>query len=508
MPILRPTPPAWIGPRSAPLLVLVLAASACLDRTPPLPQPRQAAESPTAGATTADPRATPGTAAGQGRSGEASGTPAAAAPLPDYSLQDDAPLPPSGEVDGIPVGLTRQGHPYRGAPDAPLTVEEFSDYHCPFCARFATEVQPTLLQEYAAAGKVRFVFREFPIISLHPNAAQVAAAALCTGEQSAEAYWRLHDALYRQQGASTDAIDLAGFLSKAAADAGADTAAFAACTGREAALNKRLQASVDRGRALGFDGTPSFIMTVDGLGSYPFVGAQPVERFRAWFDALLAGQAPPAEAPEATAAAPELPFWASPAGLAPDPTRSGRTMGGDAFAGRPDAPLTVMEFTDFQCPPCRDYALNHHPAVAEALVDSGKVFWVVKQRPLPEHAQSAVAAAAAECALAQDRFWPMYTALFQAVERWSVAAPDDALAAVAEDAGLDPAAFRRCLAGREATQAVLTDILEAGGIAPTTPTFLVIEGGRGSLLRGAQKADELIKVLEGWQLTATATPTP
>ncbi len=181
-----------------PLAILValsiagLGTAACAKR---FPAPNAATGSPATAATHAV--ASP---VGSGIGTRVAPTGAGAAPVA-YSVADDPPLPPSGELDGIPVDFTRRGHPYRGAVDAPLTVEEFSDYHCPFCARFALQVQPTLVEEYAASGKVRFVFREYPIISLHPNAAKVSAAALCAGEQGAEAYWKLHDALFAQQGA-------------------------------------------------------------------------------------------------------------------------------------------------------------------------------------------------------------------------------------------------------------------------------------------------------------------
>lgn len=486
----------------AALSVAGLGTGACANR---FPAPNAATGSPATAATHAVASPTGsgiGTRAAPTGAGatSAGATSVGAAPVA-YSLADDPPLPPSGELDGIPVGFTRQGHPYRGAVDAPLTVEEFSDYHCPFCARFALQVQPTLVEEYAASGKVRFVFREYPIVSLHPNAAKVSAAALCAGEQGAEAYWKLHDALFAQQGASTGAVDIDAFLGGLAASLELDRPAFDNCLAADDALARRVQSAVDAGRALGFNGTPSFMITAaDPPAAYAFVGAHPVERYRAWFDALLAGDAPPADP---TAAPPKLPFWASPEGLAPDPALPGSTRAGDAFAGRPDAPLTVVEFTDFQCPPCRDHALDAHPQVTAALVDSGKVRWVVKQRPLPEHPQSTVAAAAAECARAQGRFWPMYGALFAAVDRWSVASPDEALVGVARVAGLDEGTFRTCLAGREAMNAVLTDILEGGDIAPTTPTFLVIDEGRGSILRGERTAEDLIAVLDGWQSGAS-----
>ena len=413
----------------------------------------------------------------------------------DSAVPAGPPRAPEGELDGIPVGFTEDDLPYRGSPDAPIVVEEFSDYHCPFCARFATQTQPTLLERYVATGKVRFVFHEYPIISLHPTADRASVAARCVAEQGAEAYWRMHDALFERQTASTGAADPDAWLAELAVEMGADPNDYAACmtAGRADAIVANSVASTV---ARGYNGTPSFSITVPETGkAYDFIGAQPVEDFSAWFDALLAGDEPPVPP---TPEPPQLPYWASPEGLAPDPDRPGLTMAGNPFRGDADAPMTVIEFTDYQCPPCRAYALDAQPGVDQALVDTGKVRWVIKHLPLPEHPQSRVAAAAAVCAAEQNRYWEMSDQLFERVDEWSIDEPDSVLAELADAAGLDVPAFSTCLSGRRALEPVLTDVQDASGVAGSTPTFLVMVGGVGNMLTGNQSSEAMMKAIEAF----------
>ena len=74
--------------------------------------------------------------------------------------------------EGTPVGFTADGHPFRGKPDAPLTLVEYTDYLCPFCERHVSQTMPTLLEKYVRTGQVKYVVRDFPLVSLHrmPNA--------------------------------------------------------------------------------------------------------------------------------------------------------------------------------------------------------------------------------------------------------------------------------------------------------------------------------------------------
>jgi protein-disulfide isomerase len=395
-------------------------------------------------------------------------------------------------AEGIPVGFTDEGFPYRGDPDAPITVEEFSDLLCPYCGRHATQVQPDLLEQYVASGKVRFVFREFPIPSLHPTAQLGHVATLCVGEQDAEAYWDMHDRLFAAQEAWSGLPDPSAYLAGVAEAVGADMAAYEECvaSGR---MDPVVEAGMAAAQANGFNGTPSFRMVAAGSDeAYQLIGAQPLDRFAEMFDAMLAGEEPPQEP---TQAPPELPYWAKPEGLAPDPDRPNATMAGDYFLGDPEAPLTVVEYTDYQCPSCRRHALETMPAVVEQMIDTGRIFWVVKHLPLPEYPQGTAAAAAAECAADQGAFWEMHDALFETVERWSVEPPDPELVAVAGELGLDTDAFEDCLGGRAALERVMADVSDARDVTQNTPTFVALYGGSGTVIRGAQPADEFISTL-------------
>ena len=74
--------------------------------------------------------------------------------------------------------------PYWAAPDAPVTIIEFSDFQCPFCARFHSETLPHIIENYVDTGQVKFVYRDFPIQNIHPNAVPAAVAAECADEQA------------------------------------------------------------------------------------------------------------------------------------------------------------------------------------------------------------------------------------------------------------------------------------------------------------------------------------
>ena len=95
-----------------------------------------------------------------------------------------------GVYGDLPAGFTEEGFPYRGDPGAPIVLEEFSDYLCPFCGRHFTETLPTLVENFVADGQVQYVFRDLPLVSLHPNAPVGHKAAICAGQQGAEFYWQ------------------------------------------------------------------------------------------------------------------------------------------------------------------------------------------------------------------------------------------------------------------------------------------------------------------------------
>ena len=407
----------------------------------------------------------------------------------------DAPGATDETYEGMPVGFTTDGNPYLGKPDAPVVLEEWSDYLCPFCRRHFQQTLPALKDKYIRTGQMQLVFRDLPLASLHPVAALGHVAARCVAKQGGAArYWAMHDELYRRQEEWNRLPDPAAFLAEAATRAGADSAAYEACVKSEENA-KAVEASVAEGQVLGFNGTPSFRFVDAKSGdAYTLVGAQPLAVFARRADALIAGKKPP-EDPKPKP--PELPLWAKAEGLAPDPARPGYTTAGDPFKGNAGAKLTVIEFTDFQCDACARHVLETQPALDEQFVETGKVQWVVKHFPLREHAHAAVAAAAAECAADQGRFWEMQHRLFEQQDAWSKGDVDAALINIATELKLEPDAFKVCLNSRQALERVLKDLYEAQGVVRQTPTFVIVYGDTGTSLSGARPADQFAKILEG-----------
>lgn len=395
---------------------------------------------------------------------------------------------------GTPVGFTADGLPFRGKPDAPLTLIEYTDYLCPFCERYFSQTLPTLLEKYIRTGQLKFVVHDFPLASLHPTAPRGATATSCVGEQGAMRFWRMHDALFEAQQQWSRLPDPTAFLAATARKVGADMPPYERCmaSGRQDA---RVQQRVTAAQGFGFNGTPTFQFVQQASGkTYTLSGAQPVEVFVRSIDALLAGKEPPEDKP----AKPELPFWAKPEGLAPDPKRPGFTVAGDPYKGNPNAKLVVVEFSDFQCPACQRHALTTQPVLDEQFVKTGEVLWVAKHLPLRIHPRAPVAAAAAECAGDQGKFWPMHDRLFQQMEQWSTGdEPDTALVGLAGDLGLDRTQFLACLSGRQALERVLSDLYDAQGIGVrSTPTFLFFYDGTGQALAGARSAEEFAAKLQ------------
>ncbi len=421
----------------------------------------------------------------------------AATAADDGTTTTPVPTTTTAEPDQL-YGFTDDGHPRLGDPDAPVTLVEFSDYLCPFCGRHFSETKPLLIEEYAASGAVNFVFRDFPIEDLHPNAPAGHAAGLCAAEQDAALFWEYHDELFSNQGAWESLQDPGPFLESVAEEVGADAEAFRTCveSGRSVEAVER---SVTEVRALGFSATPSFQIIDNRTGeTYEVVGAQPYDVFASTLDAVIAGGAPPTTAPPPP---PELPAWLNEDGLAPDPDRPGYTVGGDPYKGDPDAALVVVEVSDFQCPFCMRHTLETQPALDEAYVDTGRILWVFKHLPLPIHPQAVDAAVASECAGDQGSFWPMHDLLFETVERWAVDPPAPVLTDLATELGLDAGSFSACLESRAALERVLSDSSDLSGIIGSTPTFIVIQDERAGVIEGAQPLENFVsffdQVLEG-----------
>ncbi len=173
--------------------------------------------------------------------------------------------PPRTTVD---IG---EDDPAAGAENAAVTIVEFSDYQCPFCAR-VTPTMAKIMETYG--GKVRRVFKDFPLPN-HPQAPKAAEAARCAGDQGK--YWEMHDRLFANQGA----LEVAD-LKKTAASLGLNQAEFDQCldSGKWTA---KVQADLAQGEKLGVNSTPT--VYVNGR---PLIGAQPFEQFKQVIDEELA----------------------------------------------------------------------------------------------------------------------------------------------------------------------------------------------------------------------------
>jgi protein-disulfide isomerase len=166
------------------------------------------------------------------------------------------------------------GNPSIGPADAPITIVEFSDYQCPFCIRWYQDVSARLFENYK--GKIRFVYRDFPLYSLHPDAESAAEAADCAGEQNN--YYAYHDLLFSQKYGLGNSAYI-----KYASDLGLKMDQFNTCVS-EHRYKSEVDADVKFASSIGVSSTPTFF--VNGLA---VVGAQPYEVFQQIIDKELAG---------------------------------------------------------------------------------------------------------------------------------------------------------------------------------------------------------------------------
>jgi protein-disulfide isomerase len=164
------------------------------------------------------------------------------------------------------------GAPFKGPAKAPVTIVEFTDFHCPFCKKFLA----TLAQLEAQYGdKVKLVFRDFPIDQLHPAARKAHEAARCANDQGK--FWAYHDKLFAT--APRSSIDN---LKTYAKEVGMDVAAFDKCLS-SAKYQAAVQKDIDEGARLGVTGTPAFF-----INGRLLVGAAPLENFVRIIDDELA----------------------------------------------------------------------------------------------------------------------------------------------------------------------------------------------------------------------------
>ena len=163
--------------------------------------------------------------------------------------------------------------PYLGKDNAPVVIVEFSDYQCPFCSRFYTETLSQIKTQYIDTGKVKFVYRDFPL-SFHPEALPAATAVNCAEEQGK--FWEFHNKVFENQ----QTISAANYKLWAE-ELGLDVAKWETCT-KDTKVKAEIQKDFNDGTAAGVQGTPAFIINGKIVS-----GAQPFTAFSQVIEAEL-----------------------------------------------------------------------------------------------------------------------------------------------------------------------------------------------------------------------------
>jgi protein-disulfide isomerase len=201
-------------------------------------------------------------------------------------IQEARPSPAQSEDEQYTVSIDDDY--IKGQADAKLTMIEFSDFQCPFCERFYRETLPLIEKDYIRTGKVRMVYRDFPMEQIHKDAQKAAEAAQCAGEQGK--YWEMHDAIFQNQ----KAMDV-DHLKTYAKGLGLSADQFDQCLDSGKYVEEVKRDLID-GQALGVQGTPTFIVGPTGkdkiVRGVSIGGARPYDVFKQAFDRLLQEQRP------------------------------------------------------------------------------------------------------------------------------------------------------------------------------------------------------------------------
>jgi protein-disulfide isomerase len=370
--------------------------------------------------------------------------------------------------------------PSKGPATAKVNIVEFSDFQCPFCSR----VVPTLEQiEKAYPNDVRIFFRHNPL-PFHPNAPLAAEAAVAAQAQGK--FWEMHDKMFANQQSI-----LRPDLEKYAADIGLDVGKF------KEALDKgtgkaTIQADLALGQKIGVQGTPNFY--IDGIN---LAGAQPFDEFKKVIDKeidranKILASGTPIDKLYAT-------FMAS-ATDAPKPAAQQAQKGpgasveaykvpvGDApTKGGKQPKVTIIEFSDFQCPYCGRVTATLDQVVKTYGDDVSLSF---RNNPLPFHPNAMPAAIAAEEARKEGKFWEMHDKLFAAQANLDRPTLDK----IAGEVGLDMSAYKSAMdasKGKEYIQHDMDDAAKFG--ARGTPNFFI----NGHNFRGAQPLEAFKGVID------------
>ena len=393
----------------------------------------------------------------------------------------------AGDVERYKVPVTGE-QPSKGPKDALVTIVEFSEFQCPFCAR----VLPTTKQVVDTYGdKVRIVWRNNPL-SFHNNAAPAAAVAMEAYAQGGnDKFWEVHDTLFANQKA-LGRPELEGYAEKAGLDSAKVKKAL-----DEGTHKKAIDADQAMATQLGARGTPYFFVNGRQLrGAQPFAAFQKVIDEEIATAETLLKQGVKKEQIYATVTKGGLTKAAAPKPQAPkagqpDPKAVYKVplKGNEPQKGPADALVTIVEISDFECPFCG----RVEPTLKQVEDKYGKdvrVVWM--NNPLPFHKNAKGAANAALEAHAQkgDKgFWAMHQKMFANQK----ALTTDNLAKWAKEQGLNVSKVKKAIADDKYGKTIQEQQALASSLgARGTPAFFI----NGRNLRGAQPLAAFTTVID------------
>lgn len=388
------------------------------------------------------------------------------------------PAPPPPPPQARKVDLD-DAAPAKGGKAPKVTMVMWSDFQCPFCSR----VEPTIKQILDTyKDDVKVVWKNQPL-SFHPHAMPAAKAAMAAHKQGK--FWQMHDLMFQNQQQLGDAQ-----YETWAKQIGLDIAKWKKDMGSpeiEAAVKK----DAAYGAQVGADGTPTFFVNGKLIS-----GALPFDSFKAVIDEQIAKanaelkrgtkqeklyevltaenvkQAGSAPAPQAAPAAPEGPVKVD--------------VGNAPVLGDKSAPVTVVVWSDFQCPFCS----RVEPTLAQLRTDYGKkVKFVWKNQPLSFHPNAMPAAEAAMAAAEQGKFWEYHDKLFANQQ----ALGPELYERLAKEVGLDVKKWKASVDSGKHKAAIQADMAQGAQVgAGGTPTFFI----NGRKLVGAQPVDAFKQVID------------
>lgn len=181
-------------------------------------------------------------------------------------------------VPGQKVNVSAGHLPILGKSDAKVTVIEFADFRCPFCEKFFTDSEPSILSDYVNTGKVKFAFRHYAFLG--PASTVAANAAECANEQNK--FWDFHNYLYKNQPSESDtSMYTVNNLSTIAGNLGMNASQFSSCLSSNK-YQKNVDADFADGQKAGVSGTPTLF-----INGQMMVGAQPYTSFKQTIDQAL-----------------------------------------------------------------------------------------------------------------------------------------------------------------------------------------------------------------------------